>query len=365
MTHTRPTRRHFVAVAGTAGLATMLPGCAPSVGAPMTQNLPRHFALSPDGRTIVVNGGTKGAGLYDWRTGQMRYVPLPAGFDGFGWGSYSPDGKNLVGVAGMARQHPQVTPGMQLGIIDLATQKTVTFSVYSSTGVFRSPVFRPDGRAVLYVGSGETLFLFDLKTKNSRALLSAEDGFASIDTPSFVSADTVFFVGMGPRNSELKETVKRLGAKSTFVPIPYVLRVGSKPEVAYLDFVKSQLSDRYGELPSLMPASRNGERIAFIGLSGSESARKAYLSGDLARRDIFVMEHGRVRQVTHLENYMAYCAISDDGSTAAFGLHTGPLSDVRSLGRGKIPLELTIVDLNTGQVTHTDILRRVYSAASN
>ncbi|MFN4015540.1 MAG: WD40 repeat domain-containing protein [Reyranella sp.] len=331
----------------------------------MKQNLPRHFALSPDGRTIVVNGGAKGAGLYDWRTGQMRYVPLPAGFDGFGWGSYSPDGKNLVGVAGMARQHPQVTPGMQLGIIDLATQKTATFSVLSDTGVFRSPVFRPDGRAVLYVGSGETLFLFDLKTKNSRALLSAEDGFASIDTPSFVSADTVFFVGMGPRNSELKETVKRLGAKSTFVPIPYVLRVGLKPEVAYLDFVKSQLSDRYGELPSLMPASRNGERIAFISLSGSESARKAYLSGDLARRDIFVMEHGRVRQVTHLENYMAYCAISDDGSTAAFGLYTGPVSDVRSLGRGRIPLELTIVDLNTGQVTHTDFLRRVYSVASN
>ena len=365
MTHRRRTRRHFVAVAGTAGLSAMLSGCAPSVGAPMTQNLPRHFALSPDGRTIVVNGGTKGAGLYDWRTGQMRYVPLPAGFDGFGWGSYSPDGKYLVGVAGMARQHPQVTPGMQLGIIDLATQKTVTFYVPSVTGVFRSPVFRPDGRTVLYVGSGETLFLFDLKTQNSRALLSAEDGFASIDTPSFISADTVLFVGTGPRSSERKETVKRLGAKSTFVPIPYVLQVGSKPEVAYLDLVKSELSGRYGGLPSLMPASRNGERIAFISLSGSESARKAYLSGGVARYDLFVMEHGQVRQVTRLENYMAYCAISDDGSTAAFGLHTGPVSDVRSLGRGRIPLELTIVDINTGQVTHTDFVRRVYSAASN
>jgi WD40 repeat protein len=364
MTHTRRTRRHFVAVAGTAGLSAMLSGCAPSVGAPMTQNLPHHFALSPDGRTIVVNGGAKGAGLYDWRTGQMRYVPLPAGFDGFGWGSYSPDGKNLVGVAGMARQHPQVTPGMQLGIIDLATEKAVTFPVYSSTGVFRSPVFRPDGRAVLYVGSGETLFLFDLKTQNSRALLSSEDGFASIDTPSFISADTVFFVGSGPRNPELREAVKKLGATSPSVSIPYVLRVGSRPEVAHLDFVKRRLSNRDG-LPLLMPASRNGERIAFIGLSGSESARKAYLSGGVRRSDLFVMEHGHVRQVTRLENYMAYCAISDDGSTAAFGLHTGPVSDVLSLGRGRIPLELTIVDLNTGQVTYTDFLRRVYSVASN
>lgn len=329
----------------------------------MAQNLPRHFALSPDGGTIVVNGGAKGAGLYDWRTGQMRYVPLPAGFDGFGWGSYSPDGENLVGVAGMARQHPQVTPWMQLGIIDLATQKTVTYSLYSGPGVFRSPVFRPDGRAVLYVESG-TLFLFDLKTRNSRALLSVEDGFYSIDTPSFISADTVFFVGMGPRNPELWEAVRKLGATSPSVSIPYVLRVGSRPEVAHVDFVKRGLSNRDG-LPLLMPASRNGERIAFIGLSGSESARKAHLSGGVRRYDLFVMERGQVRQVTRLENYMAYCAISADGSTAAFGLHTGPVEAVRSLGRGRIPLELTIVDLNTGQVTHTDFLRRVYGVASN
>lgn len=361
MTHVRQTRRHFLAVAGTAALATMSGCSTPGVEAPTTPNFPRHLALSPDGRMIAFNGGSKGAGLYDWRTGHIRYVPLPGGFDAFGWVSYSPDGKKLVGVAGLARQHPHVLPGTKLGIIDLATQETTTFSVTSG---FRNPVFRPDGRAVLYVGPGETLFLFDLKTQNSRALLSSEDGFYGIATPSFVSADTVFFVGTGPRNPELREAVKRLGATSPYVSIPYVLRVGSKPEVAHLDFVKSQLSNQYGGLPLLMPASRNGERIAFIGLSGSESARKAYLSGDLARYDLFVMEHGQVRQVTRLENYMAYCAISDDGSTAAFGLHTGPLSAVRSFGRGMIPLELTIVDLNTGQVTRTDFVRRVYGDAS-
>ena len=362
MTHARQTRRHFVAVAGTAALATMSGCSTPGAEAPTTQNLPGHFALSPDGRMIAFNGGEKGAGLYDWRTGHMRYVPLPAGFIAFGWVGYSPDGKKLVGVADLPRKHPQeVLPETKLGIVDLATQETVTFSV---TKNFYNPVFRPDGRAVLYLGPGKTLFLFDLKTQSSRALLSSEDGFSGIATPSFVSADTVFFVGTGPRNPELREAVKRLGATSPFISIPYVLRVGSKPEVAYLDFVKSQLSNRYGGLPLLMPASRNGERIAFIGLSGSESARKAYLSGDLARYDLFVMEHGEVRQVTRLENYMAYCAISDDGSTAAFGLHTGPLSAVRSLGRGKIPLELTIVDLNTGQVTRTDFVRRVYGDAS-
>ena len=56
---------------------------------------------------------------------------------------------------------------------------------------------------------------------------------------------------------------------------------------------------------------------------------------------------------------MGFDAISQDGSTAAFGLHTGPLSEVRSLGRGNIPLELAIVNLNTGQVTRTDFVERV------
>lgn len=108
-----------------------------------------------------------------------------------------------------------------------------------------------------------------------------------------------------------------------------------------------------------MPASGNGQRIVFIGLSQGQAARQAYRSGELARYDLFVIEGQRVRQVTHLENYLAFVAISQDGSTAAFGLHTGPLSDVRRLGRGGIPLELAIANLNTGQVTRTDFVERL------
>src|SRR5215217_1683084 len=107
-----------------------------------------------------------------------------------------------------------------------------------------------------------------------------------------------------------------------------------------------------------MATSRNGQRIVFIGLSQGQAARKAYRSGDLARYELFAIEGQQVRQVTHLENYLAFVAISQDRSTAAFGLHTGPLSDVRNLGRGKIPLELAIADLNTGQVTRTDFVER-------
>jgi hypothetical protein len=73
------------------------------------------------------------------------------------------------------------------------------------------------------------------------------------------------------------------------------------------------------------------------------------------------MEAGQVRQVTHLENYMSFNAISRDGSTAAFGVYPGPLSDVRNMRRGTIPLELAIVDLNTGQVTRTDFAAHVAS----
>jgi hypothetical protein len=71
------------------------------------------------------------------------------------------------------------------------------------------------------------------------------------------------------------------------------------------------------------------------------------------------MESGQVRQVTRLENYMAYDAISQDSSMAAFGVYPGAHSDLSGRRRGGIPLELAIVDLNTGQVTQTDFTRRL------
>lgn len=73
------------------------------------------------------------------------------------------------------------------------------------------------------------------------------------------------------------------------------------------------------------------------------------------------MEGSQVRQVTHLENYMSFNAISFDSSTAAFGVYPGSHTDIRGKRRGTSPFELAIVDLNTDQVTRTDFTARVAS----
>lgn len=323
-----------------------------------------RFSFSPDGREVVYAGGNKGIGLYDWRTGQVRYILSPDPDYTMTSGRLSPDGTKLVGIA---FGRGESSDDRRLGVVDAATLALVTFRISEKS--FTSPIFRPDGKAILYwAGRSDRPFLFDIRSQTSKALLPEGDGFDRVSSPSFVANDTIFFVGMGPRNPELKAEVQRLGYNPVAGSMPYLMKIGSRPELAYMD-VLNRYSDDLPMLrslmggPSLMPASRNGERIAFIGLSQSTAARQSYRAGGLARYDLFVIEAGQLRQVTHLENFMSFTAISYDGSTAAFGIYPLPLSEeVRRLGRLKIPLELAIVDLNTGQVTKTDFARRVLSA---
>lgn len=125
----------------------------------------------------------------------------------------------------------------KLGIIDATTEAMVS---YPNSDRLFNPVFRPDGKAVMYLGGSLTvkcLFLFDLITQTSRELLSKNDGFYEILSPSFVSNDTVLFVGTGPANPDLKAAVQRLGYSPVSEPVPYLLKMGSKPEMAYLDLL--------------------------------------------------------------------------------------------------------------------------------
>ena len=318
--------------------------------------MPMDFVLSPDGRTVAFGFGKKGLGLYDWRTGRIDVIPPPAGVTYVTWPSYSPDGRKIAAVARLSTKGPHGVDHQRLAVVDLSTQRTTLFQVEQPS--FSSPMFRPDGKAILY-STNNRLFLFDVGKKTSQPLLSEQDRFSHIASPSFFGNDVILFVGMGPRNPEMRATLKRMGGNPVADPIPYLLRAGHEPEIAYLDFVKRQLSDRYGHLPTLMPASRNGERVVFIGLPASEKAHKAREASAERLYDVLVLENGRERQITNLKNYMSFLAISQDGSTAAFGIYPGAHSDLSGRRRGGIPLELAIVDLNTGQVTQTDFTRRL------
>lgn len=356
-------RRSFASATASGALLTAV-SCASGrgSGAQTTQSLPTSFSLSPDGHFVAFNAGTRGVGLYDWRVREIRYVPISPQFSGLGWPTYSSDGGRLAGVATISRADRGGASESNLGVIDLSTQQMISFPLGES---LYSPVFRPNGNAILYLG-GRSLekrpFLFDPRTQTSRELLSKNDGFYAILRPSFVGDDTILFIGAGPQSSELKVALQRLGISPTSQPVPYLLKFGSKPEIAYVNTLDPYLYGARANLPTSMAASRNGERIVFIGISQSAAARQAYLEGDLTRYDLFVIEGQQVRQVTHLENYLAFVAISQDGSTSAFGYFPGKISEVRKYSRGTVPLELAMVDLNSGQVTPTDFVKRVHDS---
>ena len=343
-------------------LAAACSGPRGAGGSASRPTLSHDVTLSADGRIIAFGAGAKGIGLYDWPTDTVGYIPKPVGFQTLGPASYSPDGRKIVVVAELPRQGGEVIAESKIGIVDVTTQEMTSFPVKER--VIANPTIRPDGGAVLYVGGSAMTrrpFLLDLKTRTSRELLSEQDGFYTVFRPSFVSNDTVLFVAMGPKNLELQAKVRALGTSPTSGPVPYLLKFGSKPEFAYLDAINPYLDSlRKGYLPTSISASHSGERVAFIGLSQSEAARQAYKSGDLNRYDLFVIEGKRMRQVTHMETYMAFCSISQDGSTAAFGYFPRPLREVRNFSRGRIPLELAVVDINTGRVTRTNFVKRVY-----
>lgn len=356
-----------VAMLAATSLPILLAVCcthSPSVEAGGPNFLNQDFVLSPDGRVIAFGAGSKGIGLYEWRTGQMETLPLPAGVAQVMWLRYSADGGKLSVVAVPKRNsatEPREATQYKLAIFDIQKRQADLLDVPGR--VLSNPVLRSDGKAVLYAADNQ-LFLYDLVTGQARSLLTEQDRFSDIRTPTFVDNNAVLFVARNPKSPKLKAVIEKWGGDAVAGTFPYILKSGTPPEIAYPEFVQHQLADRYGGLPGLMPASRNGERVVFIGPSQGERARRMHATG---RRpyDLFVLESNHVRQVTQLENYMAFDAISYDGSTAAVGVFVGPHSEVSAFQRAAVPLQLAIVDLTTGQMTRTDFVARAAALRSD
>jgi hypothetical protein len=121
-----------------------------------------------------------------------------------------------------------------------------------------------------------------------------------------------------------------------------------------------QLTKGMGSGPGSFAASRNGERVVFIDRSLTEEDRVAREEFGRFRYDLFMIEGGVTRQITHLEAYLARLAISYDGHTVAFGIQstsTGDPSDARRL-------DLIIMDLRTKVLRRIDLIARLDSESS-
>jgi Tol biopolymer transport system component len=295
---------------------------------------PFDYAISPNGRTIAYGADGKGIGLYDWQSGSVRYLTFPSelhvaksGNTDNAWPSFSSDGTKIVALAPLPTETGRLATKFRLVIIDIVTGRGTALPV---EGNIRTPVFRPDGKAILYAAKGG-LFLFDLEMQSTRPVLS--EGSGSFFNLGFIDNDTIFFKSTPKLDPKLTATLAELrqydpGGKrpdSTSF-LPFMLKMGSAPVINPVTLVKANVSAETYVVD--MTASRDGERIAFIGIN----------------KGLYVFEGGQVRMVNDKLGQAGKPRISWDGSTAVL--------DHKS--------ELVIVNLDTGKLTNTDFVSRVY-----
>lgn len=335
-------------------IAVLITHSTASAQRPAAESRLADFALSNDGRILAISRG--GAiGLFDWRADKLVVLPRPAGVRSMGGPSFSPDGRSLAAaVSGDAGN---------IAILDLATLQVSGFHK-SDCWLGSPPKFQPDSSAVLFSTGGfpQYLCLYDLNKRTTSIPLAREGGFYAIGSLGFVEAGKALFVGIGPNNATLASSVESLGVSKTSAFVPYHLRIGGVPEVAYPDLVKrgAKLTvGSGGSGPASFAASRNGERIVFIDRSLTEEDRFAKKEAGPFRYDLFMIEGGVTRQVTHLETYLAHLAISYDGHTAAFGIQSKSVSKFKDEPSGAVRLDLAIIDLRTGVVTRIDLTARL------
>ena len=289
--------------------------------------------LSPDGHLVAVQFTDhelkrSGFGLYDWRKSDFTPLPAPPGGRAYIDPSFSADGKSLVAVS-----------DNQLYLIDLASRRVERLTE-GGTGFKQTPVFAPDGSGILYVGSNPARLEFlKLPERTELEVLEAKDGFGTISKPAFGANDRVIFLATDPRNPAIYDQVMAFpDARAASDSHSYGLKFGSTPEMILKNlWSEGKAKSRWYSGPQDLRASRDALKILYI-----DQVEKA--------PELFLIENGAIRQLTHLHGVMRLPAISFDGSTAAFA---GDNS------RNSLSYNLHIVDLATGKESSAGLLSRL------